>query len=148
MTVFSVNEGNIRKRIRAACSLAGISITELGEKMGFVQSNFSQKMKNGRFTKQELEQMAKILGCKYICFFELEDGQKVFGATIGEMIRTASKINKVPLSEIGRQFGITQPSISKRVTLGKFTQEELGIISEIVNCKYISYFLFDNGTTI
>lgn len=63
--------------MKAACDVAGISLTELANRMGLSQSNFSQRLKTGKFTKEELEQMAQCLGCKYVSYFEFEDGTKI-----------------------------------------------------------------------
>ena len=75
--VFSVNEGTIRRKIKFACDKAGITMTELGSKMGLKQAAFSQRLKTGRFTKEELEKIAVFLGCEYVCYFELDSGEKV-----------------------------------------------------------------------
>lgn len=53
-----------------------MTITELAERFGISQSGFSQRMKNGKFTKQELEKIASILDCKYISYFKFEDGKR------------------------------------------------------------------------
>ena len=148
MTVFSVNEGNIKRRIRAACDLAGITVTELGEKIGLSQPAFSQKLNNGRFTKGDLERVAEILGCEYICYFEMLDGNKIYGATVGEIIRAACVANNISITEVGKRIGISQQATSRRITTGKFTQEELSVIAAIANCSYESFFRFPNGKTV
>ena len=43
-----------------------MSQTELGQKMGMSQQNFSKRLKVGKFTQEELEEMGKYLGCEYI----------------------------------------------------------------------------------
>lgn len=70
-------EITIQQRVKAACDIAGISQTELGQKMGMSQQNFSKRLKVGKFTQEELEIMANYLGCKYISLFEFPDGKRV-----------------------------------------------------------------------
>lgn len=51
-----------------------MSLTELGNKMGMSQQTFSSRLKVGKFSKQEYNQMAEILGAKFIFRFEFPDG--------------------------------------------------------------------------
>ncbi len=67
----------LQQQVKAACNIAGVSVTELGKKMGMSQSNFSQRLKNGKFTKEELAQMADLLGAEFHFYFEFEDGTKI-----------------------------------------------------------------------
>lgn len=67
----------LQQKVKAACDVAGISLTELGRRMGMSQVPISQRLKTGKFTKEELEQMAFHLGCAYICYFEFPDGTKI-----------------------------------------------------------------------
>ncbi len=39
-------------------------------------SSLIQRMKTGKFTKQELEKMAKAMGCDYISCFRFPDGRE------------------------------------------------------------------------
>lgn len=39
-------------------------------------SSLIQRMKTGKFTKQELEIMAKAMGCEYVSYFHFPDGKK------------------------------------------------------------------------
>ena len=70
-------EITIQQRVKAACDIAGISVTELGKRMGMSQSSISKRLNTGKFTQEEYEKMAEILGCKYISIFEFPDGQRV-----------------------------------------------------------------------
>lgn len=67
----------LQQRVKASCELAGISITELAERMGTSQQNLSKRLKVGKFTQEELEEMAGHIGCKYISSFEFPNGKRI-----------------------------------------------------------------------
>ena len=50
-----------KQKIEAACKIAGISVTELGLKMGMSQQSISKRLKTGKFTQEEYEEMADIM---------------------------------------------------------------------------------------
>ena len=67
----------LQQRVKASCELANMSLTELAEKLGMSQQNFSKRLKVGKFTQEELEEMASYLGCKYISVFEFPNGTRI-----------------------------------------------------------------------
>ncbi len=67
----------IRQRVKIACEESGITLTELAEKLGMSQQSMSNRLKTGKFTQEELEQIAEILGCKYINYFEYPNGTRI-----------------------------------------------------------------------
>ena len=67
----------IRQRVKIACEESGITLTELAEKLGMSQQSMSNRLKTGKFTQEELEQIAEILGCKYINYFEDPNGTRI-----------------------------------------------------------------------
>ena len=54
-----------------------MSLTELAEKLGMSQQNLSKRLKVGKFTQEELEDIAKALGAKYISGFEFPNGSRI-----------------------------------------------------------------------
>ena len=66
-----------QQRVKASCELAGMSLTELAEKLGMSQQNFSKRLKVGKFTQEELEEIANALGAKYISVFEFSNGTSI-----------------------------------------------------------------------
>jgi DNA-binding helix-turn-helix protein len=60
-----------------ACDKAGFTITELAKRMGMSQQTLSSRLKTGKFTQEELEEMANILGCKYQSAFLFPDGEVI-----------------------------------------------------------------------
>ena len=66
-----------KQKIVTACKIAGITVTELGARMGMSQQSISYRLKTGKFKQSELEQMASIMGAKYRSIFEFPDGNKV-----------------------------------------------------------------------
>lgn len=67
----------LQQKIKVACDTAGMSMTELGSKMGMSQASISKRVKTGKFTQEELEQMATIMGCKYQSSFVFPDGNEI-----------------------------------------------------------------------
>ncbi len=66
-----------KQKIDAACMMAGITVTELGARMGYSQSGISMKLRNCKFSLEDYENMAEILGCEYHSYFEFPNGNKV-----------------------------------------------------------------------
>lgn len=64
------------EQIRSAMLHAGINITELAKRFGISQPNMTQRLKNGKFTKEELHKIADILECEYISVFKFPDGKE------------------------------------------------------------------------
>lgn len=51
-----------------------ITKKDIADKLWVTPSAFGQRLKTGKFTQQELETIAAILGCKYFSGFEFPDG--------------------------------------------------------------------------
>lgn len=64
-------------QIKNALGYAGITITDLGKKIGITQQAMSKRLKTGKFTQDELENIASMIGCKYVSEFVFEDGIKI-----------------------------------------------------------------------
>ena len=67
----------LQQRVKASCELAGMSLTELAGKLVMSQQNFSKRLKVGKFTQEELEEIAKALGANYISVFEFPNGTRI-----------------------------------------------------------------------
>ena len=67
----------IQQKIDMACTAVGISKTELGKRIGLSQSAFSQRLKTGKFSDEDFQNMAKAIGAKYYSGFEFPDGTKI-----------------------------------------------------------------------
>lgn len=57
--------------------MAGMTQTELGRRMGMSQQSMSARLKTGKFTQEELEQMARIMDCEYVSYFQFENGSRI-----------------------------------------------------------------------
>lgn len=64
----------IQQKISGAMGASGKTQQEIASAFGISQQAFSQRLKTGKFTQQELEKMAAIMGCKYISCFQFPDG--------------------------------------------------------------------------
>jgi len=67
----------IQQKIDMACDASGISRAELTRRLGTSQSAFKQRLDRGKFTQEELEKIAIILGCRYFSGFIFPDGLEI-----------------------------------------------------------------------
>ena len=67
----------ISQKIKMALAFKGMSEAELARTLGTSPSAFNQRMKTGKFTSDDLEQIAAALDAAYFFGFEFKDGTKV-----------------------------------------------------------------------
>lgn len=65
----------IQQKIDMACAHAGISRAELSRRLGYkVPQSFQRRYDTGKFTQEELQEIANVTGGKYISLFQYPDG--------------------------------------------------------------------------
>lgn len=68
---------DIAKKIRLACTAAGISESELARRIETSPQNLHQRLKVGKFTGEELERIATAVGAEFVMGFWFPDGTKI-----------------------------------------------------------------------
>lgn len=66
----------IQEQIKTAAIHGNITLAEVAKKVGMSPQSFSNRMKTGKFTKKELNEIGKALGAEYISYFKFSDGSK------------------------------------------------------------------------
>ena len=69
---------NLQEKTKAAMKYAGITQEELAEKLGTFQQGISRRLKNGKFTLEELEEMAQAMGGHFRAYFVFGDEEEKF----------------------------------------------------------------------
>lgn len=72
-----MRQSETKQKVETACKIAGITVTELGARMGMSQQSISYRLKTGKFRQDELERMAEIMGCEYHSVFIFPNGNRV-----------------------------------------------------------------------
>ena len=68
----------IQQKIDMACAYAGISKAELSRRLGYnTPQAFQKRFTTGKFTQEELMNIAKITGGEYISLFRYPDGTEI-----------------------------------------------------------------------
>lgn len=67
----------IAQKINMALAFRGISKAELARQLGTSPQNLNQRLKTDRFSKEELEQIAEVLGCSFRAEFVFPDGTAI-----------------------------------------------------------------------
>lgn len=68
----------IQQKIDMACAYAGISKAELSRILGYkTPQAFQKRFKTGKFTQEELVEIAKATGGEYISLFRYPDGTEI-----------------------------------------------------------------------
>jgi DNA-binding Xre family transcriptional regulator len=65
------------KKIKMALAFKSKSESELARDLGTTPQAFNQRMKTDKFSTDELNRIAEILGCFYKSSFEFPDGTKI-----------------------------------------------------------------------
>ena len=65
------------QKIRMALTYVRMSEAELARRLNSTPQAFNQRMKTDKFSSNELEEIAKIVGAKYLAYFEFPDGTKI-----------------------------------------------------------------------
>ena len=65
------------EQIKILCVKLDMSVSELARLYGASPQAFSQKLKRGSFTSEELKKIAKCVGCEFESSFILPNGDKV-----------------------------------------------------------------------
>lgn len=68
---------DITTKIKLAITYAKISEAELARRMGTSSQAFGQRLKTGKFTSEELEKIASVIGAEYIYGFNFPDGTTI-----------------------------------------------------------------------
>ncbi len=67
----------IEKQIKILSIKTGYSISEIGRRLDRSPQAFSQKIKRGRFSLDDLMDIALATGCGLRCEFVLPDGERI-----------------------------------------------------------------------
>ncbi len=67
----------ITEQIRILCIRLNISVSELARRNGQSPQSFMARVRRGSFTVDELEAIAKNVGCTFERYFTLPNGDKV-----------------------------------------------------------------------
>lgn len=153
--MFNIEQGGwnklvlpIKQRIKFACGVHNVKLAEVANAMGMSPSTFSQRLDKGKFTKPELVEMATVIGCTYRCYFKFNDGKAFSAPTIGQQIKDALEHADMSIGDLAGKMRLTRQAASKRLSIGKLSQEDLEAIARYMNCDYVSEFEFEDGTVI
>lgn len=67
----------IQQKIEMACTVSGITKTELAKRLGMTQPAFSQRFKTGKFSDEDFKNIASAIGASYFSGFVFPDGTKI-----------------------------------------------------------------------
>ena len=65
------------EQIRVLCVRSGVSLSELARRINQTPQNFNAKLKRNTITQDEMNQIAEVLGAKYVQYFLLANGDQV-----------------------------------------------------------------------
>lgn len=67
----------IDKQLKMVCVKSDMSLAKMARKLNKTPQAFSQKIKRGNFSVEELTDIAIASGCKLKCEFVYPDGEKI-----------------------------------------------------------------------
>ncbi len=67
----------IDEQLKMLCLKSGISMAEMARRLNKTPQAFNQKTKRGKFTIEELQDIAMVSGCELKCEFVYPNGEKI-----------------------------------------------------------------------
>lgn len=67
----------IDDQIKMICLKTNLSLSEIGRRLNKTPQAFSQKIKRGKFTIDDLNDIAIVSGCEFEGYFVFPDGHKI-----------------------------------------------------------------------
>ena len=67
----------IDDQIKILCIKSDLTISKIGKRLNKTPQAFSQKIKRGNFTIDDLQEIAMVTGCRLECNFVLPNGEKI-----------------------------------------------------------------------
>ena len=67
----------IDSQLKMICAKADVTLSEIGRRLNKTPQAFSQKMKRGTVTLDDLFDIALVTGCKLECNFIFPDGESI-----------------------------------------------------------------------
>lgn len=68
--------------------------------------------------------------------------------TIRQKVKVCCEISGITLTDLAKKMGMSQQSMTNRLATGKFHQDELEKMAEILGCEYTSSFTYPDGTVV
>ncbi len=67
----------IEEQVKMLCAKTNLSSSEIGRRLNKSPQAFSQKIKRGKFTVEDMQDIAMVTGCKLECAFLFPDGERI-----------------------------------------------------------------------
>lgn len=67
----------IDEQLKILCLKSGISMAEMARRLNKTPQAFNQKTKRGKFTIEELQDIAMVSGCELKCEFVYPNGERI-----------------------------------------------------------------------
>lgn len=66
-----------KEKLKKAIAYAGTNQARIAESLGISRASFGHRLDKMRFSEEELNKIAELIGAKYVDFFEFPDGIKI-----------------------------------------------------------------------
>ena len=141
--IIEVDNYDMEQRVRAIIYLKQLDIIEVSKAFGTCnEQRFIGRCKTGKLNFAEQREIAKILGVDIVIRMVIDD-HIIEADTVKEMIEEACRIKGESISELSGAFEITKQAMSRRLSNGRFTHEELDEFADHFDGRYYNYFVMD-----
>lgn len=68
---------NIEEQVKILCAKTNLSSSEIGRRLNKSPQAFIQKIKRGKLSVEDLQDIALVTGCQLECYFRFPDGDTI-----------------------------------------------------------------------
>ena len=141
---------NYEQKIKLLLTITGTKKSAIADAFGVTLPTINSRVKNGKFTLNERRKIAEVTGTEFVSKMVFSDGAEFSGETVRDMLDGAVAHVGITLTDLYNKSSkkANCDAFIKRTRTGKYTEEELAEIAELIGCTYVTHYVKDGSIII
>lgn len=141
---------NYEQKIKWLLTVTKTKQSALADAFGVTSPTINSRIKNGKFTFEERRKIAEVTSTEFVGKMVFSDGKEFSGKSVREMLDGAVAHADMTLTDLYNKSSkkANCDAFIKRTRTGKYTEDELTELAELIGCTYITNYVKDGSIIV
>ena len=141
---------NYEQKINLLLTITGTTKKAIADAFGVTLSTINARIKNGKFTLAERRKIAEVTGTEFVSKMVFSDGAEFSGESVRDMLDGAVAHAGMTLTDLYNKSSkkANCDAFIKRTRTGKYTEDELAELAELIGCTYVTNYIKDGSIIV